>query len=896
MRRALDYLKLSSAHADIRHKPSGPRPTALSTMEDSTMLDGSQALFHDLVFTIIPTALDVARMRQLEADISACGGSIFPFDASSGRMEDLQKVTHIISTTSDFPDYYRALDLLIHVVKPQWVDACLKISKVKNPRVYSPDPALFMNEVVICCGNIPEGDKEAIEGGVIASGGQYTITLSKQVTHLIALDVDDQRVQLAVSKRLQICIVLPHWFDDCLKVGRRISERPYTLPNPEVLNIEAGAMPSSRPSPQIRDATNPYPTSGSLPPTPAALEKPRAIRAFNGKKVVLAEDLQLNDNLKGVITGLILAGGGKVTTNLDEAHIYVCNYREGEDYIKSSQQNKDVGNLSWLYYLITHDTWTNPMRRMMHYPRPRDGIPNFKNYRVSISSYTGEARVYLENLVKASGAEFTKTFKQDNTHLITAHKQSEKCEAAEEWGVHVVNHLWLEESYSKCKEQSLTAEKYTVFPSRTNLGEILGQTEIDRDAVEKTYFPKHGKPKAVKAIAEPNGVPGSSAPKARPNSGPVAHSSPLAQKNRRTKTTGDVATPVASRFNEKENVTPGSRGAKDRALTKLHDSAPDIAKFEKEMKRKGGVIHGGRREKDAEAGDGSKKPQGRDSMTSKRSIDEVDEEDEDIADDLTEEPTKKNKKAKKDKLTPIKYRMLISKDERWLNNPDKESKDKARLRELGLFITEDAKKVDILCAPKGLRTKKFVSAIASAPIIVATSFLDSALKTNKLPSPEKHILADIAFEKTHGFRLKESLERAKQNKHRLLKDWTIFCTPGVAGGYDTFKDIIAANGGQCHKWLGRTTHVTASKRTIDLTNKEVSQNQEEDEGDVLYLISEAKKSEVPLWIKFRELAKKHNMVPRIVKTEWVLFVTMAQYVHWDPEWELSEEDVDATKS
>lgn len=687
-------------------------------------------------------------------------------------------------------------------------------------------------------------------------------------------------------------------FDDCLKVGRRINERPYTLPDPEILNIEAGPIPATKTSPQIREATNPDPNDAFPPTPPAHLESPRAIRAFDSKKVMLGEDLNLNEHLKGVITGLIKAGGGQITTSIEEAHIYVCNYRDGEDYVKASQANKDVGNLSWLYFLITHDTWTNPMRRMMHYPRPRDGIAGFQDYKISISSYTGEARVYLENLVKACGAEFTKTFKQDNTHLITAHKNSEKCEAAEEWGVDVVNHLWLEESYAKCKKQKMTDPRYTYFPPRTNMGEILGSTEIDRDAVEKMFFSKTRKPKAVKAPAQPGGVPAPSIPMGRMNSDRGAHTSPLAEKtSRRTKTTGDVVTPAPARhFGGKENETPGtagSRGAKDRANARLHESAPDIAQFEKEMKRKGGVIHGGRRNKVDEGSDKSKRKGGRDSTSSKRSIEEVDGDDATTEDELTEEPGKKNKKARKDKLTPIKYRMLLSKDERWANDPDKESKDKARMRELGLFITDDFRKVDLLCAPKVVRTKKFVAALACAPTLVSSAFLDYALKNNKLPPPEKHPIDDREFSKTHGFRLRDAVERAEQNKHRLLKDWTIFCTEKVSGGFDTYNDIITANGGRCQRWQGRTTNVTASKRKIDTQPQEVSQNQEEDEGDVLYLISEPNKSEFKLWEKFRELAKKHDMIPRIVKTEWLLFVAMAQYVHWDEEWELNEEVVNA---
>jgi len=580
--------------------------------------------------------------------------------------------------------------------------------------------------------------------------------------------------------------------------------------------------------------------------------------------------------------------------NIDEASMYVCSFRDGEDYIKASQARKDVGSLGWLYYLITHDTWTNPMRRMLHYPRPRDGIPGFNGYKISISSYTGEARVYLENLIKATGAEFTKTFKQDNTHLIAAHKNSEKCEAAQEWHVKVLNHLWLEESYAKCKEHAETDPRYTYFPLRTNMGEILGSTEIDRDAVEKMFFSKNRKSKAVKAKGQAGDVPESSAILSRAHSDNTARNSSLVEKaGRRTKTSDAISTPLrAKNVDGKENQTPGSRGAKDRALTKLHESAGDIAQFEKEMKRKGGVVHGGRRQKDDEVADKSKK--GRDSTSSKRSIDEVEVDDATSEEELTEEPAHKNKKARKEKLAPIKYRMLVSKEERWQGNPDRESKDKARLRELGIFVTDNYKKVDLLCAPKVVRTKKFVAAIAAGPTLVSSAFLDSALKHSKIPAPEKFPIQQRRdFEQTHGINIDDAIVRAKQNKHRLLKDWTIFCTENVTSGFGTYNEIIMANGGHCQLWKARTTVLHATKRKIDTQPEEVSQNLQEDEGDVLYLISEPKKSEFKLWESFRELAKKHDMKPRIVKTEWLLYVAMAQVVHWDEDWELNEEDVNA---
>ena len=101
--------------------------------------------------------------------------------------------------------------------------------------------------------------------------------------------------------------------------------------------------------------------------------------------------------------------------------------------------------------------------------------------------------------------------------------------------------------------------------------------------------------------------------------------------------------------------------------------------FEKEMKRKGGVVHGGRRQKDQEVPERTKQSNARDSNVSKRSIDEVDGDTEQSEDEMTGEPVKTNKKAKKEKLAPIKYRMLISKDERWANDQDKEAKDKVGL-------------------------------------------------------------------------------------------------------------------------------------------------------------------------------------------------------------------------
>lgn len=206
-------------------------------------------------------------------------------------------------------------------------------------------------------------------------------------------------------------------------------------------------------------------------------------------------------------------------------------------------------------------------------------------------------------------------------------------------------------------------------------------------------------------------------------------------------------------------------------------------------------------------------------------------------------------------------------------------------------MTEDPSTVSLLCAPKIVRTRKFVAAIAAAPAVVSTSYLDDALRQESLPDPEDYPLVDKESEDKWDFRLSDSLARASVNKRRLLKGWTIFCTEAVTGGWETFRDIITANGGNCCLWKGRGS-MSVSRRSIDVQAEE-SQNQKEDEGDVLYLISEPEWKETTLWSKFRDLAKKHDMIPRIVRADWILYVCMAQVVAWDPAWELSEEALDA---
>ena len=407
--------------------------------------------------------------------------------------------------------------------------------------------------------------------------------------------------------RVQKLILKYDRFNDCLRLGRRISEGPYRLPNPEILEPSDGTNPRSNRDQRLIGVSAHLDKNALTPPS-----SPVNRSVFKGHKLMLSKDLGINDHLETTIRSIVESSGGHIVHNIKEADTLVCQYREGRDFKDAGAADLVIGNLPWLYHIISTDSWTSPTRRLLHYPISQTGLPGFSAYRISLSNYNGDARLYLENLAKAAGCEFTKSMKQDNTHLITAHSMSEKCDAAKEWNIHMVNHLWLEDSYAKWAIQSVANPRYTHFPARTNLGEIVGQTEIDKEAL-KTYF----LPSTEKASSKQTSVPAADTEQ-KSKSGrsdaailkPEVPKSPPALSHR----VKDVnSTPVASRTGRrsalidgfstpapfsvgKEEETPstGGRSAKAKAMENMAGYKDDFAKLAKEKKQKGGIL-GGRR-------------------------------------------------------------------------------------------------------------------------------------------------------------------------------------------------------------------------------------------------------------------------------------------------------------
>lgn len=474
-------------------------------------------------------------------------------------------------------------------------------------------------------------------------------------------------------------------FDDCFKLGKRIDETPYLLPDPEILKKTPDDALDIPVNANLDGATSANPQYLPLPSDDDAARPPATV--FQDRKVLLAEDLNITPRLAKAVKDIIVSGGGKLVDTVDKCDMYIGQYRDGEQYVLAAQWCKEVGNLSWLYYLILHNSWTSPLRRLLHYPIPRHGIEGFKDLRITVSNYGGEARIYLENLIKACGAEFTKTMKADNTHLITARDTSEKCKAAPEWGVAVVNHLWIEESYAKCEIKPINIKKYNHFPPRTNLGEIIGQTFFDESRLRELFYPggdakmspRSKRKRKVLEAAEDNAYQNG------PAEGVVVGKTDGEGQDRgvlRDKddensqpTSAPVETPIRQRQARpgKENDTPsvssaGGRSAKAKARDMLQHIAPDIELYEKEKKRqsKSGAPWGGKRAADLAEKEKERK------AAEKEKKDAEEEQDDDA------ETAKRPNKKPRPSLPEVDMRIILTGFTRWVDDKNKEDNDRVQ--------------------------------------------------------------------------------------------------------------------------------------------------------------------------------------------------------------------------
>lgn len=210
------------------------------------------------------------------------------------------------------------------------------------------------------------------------------------------------------------------------------------------------------------------------------------------------------------------------------------------------------------------------------------------------------------------------------------------------------------------------------------------------------------------------------------------------------------------------------------------------------------------------------------------------------------------------------------------------------------MIVTDPTSCTHLASPHILRTEKFIRALARAPVIISTDFVDDCLQSNDRLDPNKYLLSDKQGENRFGYKLSDALARAKRNQGKLFRGMLIYATEALHGGFDTYKLIVEINGGKCFLYRAR-----AGPHIVPRTNLDDSDaDDDDDDGNHnetfknAYLVSGATPAEAKLWPRFRQMAEDMGKNPVIVRNDWMLNVALSQEIHWKDEYALTEKDIE----
>ncbi|RXW21707.1 hypothetical protein EST38_g4150 [Candolleomyces aberdarensis] len=469
--------------------------------------------------------------------------------------ESLSEATHVISNSDRF-EGWQDLREETAVVTDKWLERSLVLGKPQPPNYYSVDPAMIFSGVIACATELPAQDLEVLSAGILALGGQWRTGLTKEVTHLFAIDSKSSKYSTALHHQDQthVKVVLPHWFDDSVRLGLGgLATEPYEWPDPPILrndqglfvgkkeegeedvkvkratNVETDPLKRSYYSTAIRYIPDPSSSSPVKIPTSSLATSSNIKPVWEGRRILLGRSLMLfKGRRQAVEVGIQRAGGEIVRWDGDEEEdleeqsassedtqeawkrrerererkeanavegcdIYITRWRVGRAYVRAYRCRKTIGTLAWLYHVQSTGTVTSPLDQLLHYPIPNKKIEGFTQHEITVTNYTGEAREYLKKLITTMGAQFTPSMSGKNTALVAATKDGTKATKAQSWSIPVVNHTWLEDCFVQWRNLTLATDKYIKFPPGIDFAKMLGERGVGVGVSGRYYSSGEGK-------------------------------------------------------------------------------------------------------------------------------------------------------------------------------------------------------------------------------------------------------------------------------------------------------------------------------------------------------------------------------------------------------------------
>ncbi|RYH64366.1 MAG: hypothetical protein EON54_06620 [Alcaligenaceae bacterium] len=137
---------------------------------------------------------------------------------------------------------------------------------------------------------------------------------------------------------------------------------------------------------------------------------------------------------------------------------------------------------------------------------------------------------------------------------------------------------------------------------------------------------------------------------------------------------------------------------------------------------------------------------------------------------------------------------------------------------LGITFISDARQATHVISPRMARTKKFIVAIPHTPLFVNWQWLLDTVKLKKLQPENKYPLEpalEAPWSQNLDFALILKRARKLQSTGGLFKNIVLLISDAVTkvGGFETYREIVEANGGTCGL-VGRRGADTSNARVI----------------------------------------------------------------------------------
>ncbi|KAF5093879.1 hypothetical protein D0Z00_003806 [Geotrichum galactomycetum] len=343
-----------------------------------------------------------------------------------------------------------------------------------SPWLFNPKECIFDGVYVACGDDLSTGDKEVIIALVLALGGNWDAEITDRTTHFVtALDNNEK-----AKEQSDLIRVLPHWIDTCAQLKRPLDEGIFRFPNPTVQTdcMYDGKIKKSAPPKQHLKFTHGMNLAEHL------MALAPVFGLLDGFQFRIDDDAPNPQ----IIRRLIESSGGKVVNEFtppkapyNTVNIYICQYRDASFYSEYlGSGDAVVVSPLWLYYILHKKSCISPLQNIFHHPLPAQTLYK-DNYSIAITNYVGESRQYLQFLIESLGAKYAPALNAETDSLVACQAAGPKYEAAMEWDLLAVNHIYLEHCYAEYNLFTPAKIRYLTYQQGGSLLPTVGQQALN---------------------------------------------------------------------------------------------------------------------------------------------------------------------------------------------------------------------------------------------------------------------------------------------------------------------------------------------------------------------------------------------------------------------------------